>query len=63
MLKAYLTKRNFNFVQIKGQRDLFVVFNVKSRIFHTYGDVTITSEGLQIMTYIHTYGHLAVRVL
>ena len=60
MLKASLTKRDFNFVQIKGQGGLFflfVVFNVNSRIFHTYEDVTMTSEGLQILTYTRTYGH------
>ena len=65
MLKAFLTKRDFNFVQIKGQGGLFVcLFVVDSRIFHTYEDVTITGEGLQILTYIlRTYDHSAVRDL
>ena len=30
---------------------LFVAFCQSSRIFHPYGDVTITGEGLQILTY------------
>ena len=28
-----------------------IFFSSHSRIFHSYGDVTITSEGLQILTY------------
>ena len=34
-----------------------------SRIIHSYGDVTITGEGLQIVTMFGTHGHWAVRVL
>ena len=29
----------------------------QSKIFHSYGDVTMTGEGLQILTYLGTYGH------
>ena len=34
-----------------------------SRIFHSYGKVTIAGEGLQIVTMFGTHGHWAVRVL
>ena len=36
----------------------------RSRIFHSYGDITIADEGLQILTYAwHSWRHWAVRVL
>ena len=38
-------------------------FTFHLRIFHSFGDVTITGEGLQILTYLGTHGHWAVRVL
>ena len=33
------------------------------RIFHTYEDVIITGEELQILNILDTHGHWAVRVL
>ena len=44
---------------------LFVLFfSSHSRIFRFLRDVTMTGEGLQILTYmLGTYGHLAARVL
>ena len=40
--------------------DLFVRgFTSHSRIFHSHGDVTITSEGLQILTYARHSGPLS----
>ena len=42
----------------------FGFYSCHSRIFHTYGDLTITSEGLQILTHAwHLFDHWAVRVL
>ena len=38
-------------------------FSSHSRFFHLFWDVTITSEGLQILTYTRHSGHWAVRVL
>ena len=38
-------------------------FSSHSRIFHSYGDITITSEGLQIWPMLGNYGHLAVCLL
>ena len=34
-----------------------------TRQFGTHGDVTITDEGHQILTFLRTHGHGAVRVL
>ena len=42
---------------------LFVCnFTSHSRIFHSFGHVTIAGEGLQILPMLGTYGHWAVRV-
>ena len=41
---------------------LFGVLRPTSRFFHSYKDVTITGEGLQILTCAGTYGHWAVTV-
>ena len=38
-------------------------FSSHSRIFHSYGDVTITGKGLQFWPMLGTYGHWAMRVL
>ena len=49
------------------QMTLFFLLGLTShsRIFHSYGDVTITAEGLQSLTYTRhgTHGRWAVRVL
>ena len=37
-------------------------FTSHSRIFHSFGHVTIAGEGLQILPMLGTYGHWAVRV-
>ena len=37
-------------------------FFVDSRIFHSYGDVTSTGEGLQILTYARHLGPLSSEV-
>ena len=38
--------------------------SIHSRTFYSYGDATITGEGLKMLTYAwHSYGHWAVRVL
>ena len=44
---------------------LFVCLSLSShsRIFHSYEDVTIEGEGLQILTYAGTHGYWAVWVL
>ena len=38
-------------------------FSSHLRIFHSYGDDTITSERLQILTFARTHDHWAVRAL
>ena len=41
----------------------FFCFSSHCRIFYSYGDVTIASEGLQIWPVLGTHGHWAVIVL
>ena len=53
---------------VKAIFDMYSLFNVwefssHSRTFHTFGDITITGEGLKIMLILGTHGHWAVRVL
>ena len=44
-----------------GFLGLFVLdLSSHSRIFHSYGDVIITSDGLQILTKVSTYGYVVV---
>ena len=38
-------------------------FSFHLKMFHSFGDVTMNGEGLQILTMLGTHGHLAVRVL
>ena len=40
-----------------------LVFSSHSRFFHSFGDVTITDEGLKFLPIFGIHGHWAVRVL
>ena len=54
--KSYISVYAINYSQVPVVCCLFVwSFSSHSRIFHSYGDVTITDEGLQILTYASSY--------